>query len=645
MSLPFSLFRQNHEATGAVNLEVAQVIKLQRQIAPLYALLSLSAAALAFTHRHLAPAALTLVLPALLIAACMARAVSWLLLPRQGKITQEIARSTLRRTTIIGAILSVAFVTWAIALDQYGGPYEQGHVAMFLAITVLGCIFCLGYHPQAAVIVCVIVIGTFLVYCLIKGSEVRIAVAINITLVTGMILIVLKDSFVAFVGLEVSQQALERKRLEAQALSEENALLAQTDPLTGLRNRRFFFAQLEDMLAQSKHPFAVGLLDLDGFKPVNDTYGHAQGDRLLQVISERLDGTGSSDVVVTRLGGDEFGIIIKQEASAALALGQTLCNLVKEPVALTDVTVKVGCSMGLACYPEAGSTAHELFDRADFALYNAKTNRRGGCVVFSIELEQLIRSDQIVDRAFQSADLDQEISVVFQPIYATHTLSLVGVEALARWKSPQIGAVPPEKLIAAAERAGMARMTTLILFKKALCGGAMLPERVHLTFNLSALDLADDVTVTHLLEHLAKSRVDARRIVFELTENSLITDLEAARTSLLRLKAAGASLALDDFGTGFSSLSSLHELPFDVVKIDRSFATRLNDTTGRRLVGAIRALAETLSLQCILEGIETEQQLLEATAAGFDYAQGYYLALPGRIEDVIDALEGSARAA
>ncbi|MCW1430741.1 putative bifunctional diguanylate cyclase/phosphodiesterase [Novosphingobium sp. JCM 18896] len=641
----FSLLKRYRYAADATHFEVAQVAKLQRQIAPLYSLLSLSAASLAFTHRHVAPTVLTLILPALLITACIGRIIRWLMVPTDRQITPAEARIILQRTLVMAGVFAVLFVAWAIALDQYGGPYEQGHVAMFVAVTVLGCVFCLGYHPHAAALVCAIVIGTFLAYCLSKGSEVIAAIAINIALVTGVILKVLRDSFAGFLNLELSQQALEQKRAEAQELSEENALLAQTDPLTGLPNRRFFFAELDRLLAEGDRSFTVALLDLDGFKPVNDTYGHAQGDQLLQIISQRLRQVSAGQMVVARLGGDEFGVLMKLDAQEAVVRGQQFCDIVKEPVPLPEATVVVGCSLGLATYPDAGQTAQGLFDCADFALYHAKEQRRGACVVFSSELEELIRSEQAVDSAFQAADLDRELSVVFQPIFATREIQLVGVEALARWESPQVGTVPPEQLIAAAERVGMARRTTLTLFDKALEGAARLPLDVRLTFNLSALDIADEVTVTSLLDRLARSGIAPQRIVFELTENSLITDLGTARLSLERLRNTGALLALDDFGTGFSSLSTLHELPFDILKIDRSFAARLNDHTGRRLVSAIRGLAETLSLQCVLEGIETEQQLVEATLAGFDYAQGYYLARPGRIEDVVESLEKHRRAA
>ena len=645
MATQFSLLRRYRFAVDTIDFEVAQVTKLQRQIAPLYALVALSAGSLAFTHRHVAPTMLTLVLPTVLIAACIGRGIYWFLVARGARISRKDARSVLRRTAIMAAFFSVTFVAWAVALDQYGGPYEHGHVTMFIAVTVLGCIFCLGYHPHAAIVVSVIVLGTFLVYSLSKGSEIIAAIAISIALVTCVILKVMRDSFAAFLSLEISQQALEQKRIEACELSEENARLAQTDPLTGLPNRRVFFAELDRLLTEGDRSFTVALLDLDGFKPVNDTYGHAHGDQLLQIISQRFRNASGEDIIMARLGGDEFGALIKLEADEAIGRGQLLCDRVKEPVPLSDAFVTVGCSVGLASYPQTGRCAQDLFDRADFALYHAKVQKRGACVVFSRDLEDLIRSEQAVDSAFQAANLESELSVVFQPIYATSTLDLVGVEALARWHSPQVGIVSPEQLIASAERVGMARKTTLTLFGKALVGAALLPANVRLSFNLSALDIADEVTISLLLEQLASSPVSANRIVFELTENALITDMGTARRSLGRLKDRGARLALDDFGTGFSSLSTLHQLPFDILKIDRSFAARLNDATGRRLVSAIRGLAEILSLRCVLEGIETEQQLHEAASAGFDYAQGYYLARPSAIEDVVGSLSDERQVA
>lgn len=611
-------------------LPVEQFLRLRKQLPPMYVILTMNAAALAYTHAGIAPRLLTLWLPIALIAACLVRVVQWMRPIDEDAVTERSAKHLLRRTEVMAAALSLLFVSWALALDQYGRGDEHGHVTVFVAITVMGCIFCLSYLPRAAHLVCFVVLGVFLTYCLARGTVTMASMALNILMVSVVVLKVLRDSYGSFTALEVSQAALLHQQAQAQHLAEENARLAHSDPLTGLPNRRYFFARLDALLARGNTapPFTIGVIDLDRFKPINDVHGHAQGDRLLQVIGERLRDASGPDAVIARLGGDEFGLIIEGSMEAAEATGAWLCQRVQEPVPLGDIVVSVGCSGGLAAWPEAGTCAHDLFDRADFALYHAKKARRGGIVRFSSELERIIRSEQALEAAFQSADLKRELAMVYQPIVRTRSLAMVGVEALARWESPTIGAVPAEQLFATAERLGMARTVTLAGFDRVLADFTQLPPEQRLSFNLAPTDIADPGTVDALIERIARSGIDAQRLVFEITETSLIGDFAGARAALEQLRACGAKIALDDFGTGYSSLSTLHMLPIDIIKIDRSFAARLDDGEGRRLVRAIFNLTRSLRLECVFEGIETELQLMEATLAGFHYAQGYFIERP-----------------
>jgi diguanylate cyclase (GGDEF)-like protein len=618
---------------------VAQFLNLRRQIPPMYFLLAMSAATLSYTHRHFAPTWLWLYLPAVLVSMSLVRLLQWLVPVDPALITVPFASRMLRRTEVFAGVLSVGFVAWALMLDQYGGAYEHSHVAVFVGITVMGCIFCLTYLPRAAHTVFNIVLGTFFVYCLWRGTVALVAMTANSAVVALVILKVLRDSYASFIALEESRTALESERAQAQILGEENARLAHSDPLTHLPNRRYFFSRLDTMLSRhGEHPpFAIGVLDLDRFKPINDTHGHAQGDRLLQAIGDRLRDACGPDLTIARLGGDEFGLILEGPVDHAQTIGQALCDMIQQPVQLGEIMVSVGCSGGLAVWPDAGTSAHALFDRADFALYHAKKARRGTMVRFSAELEQMIRSEQALEAALQSADLAQELTLAYQPIVATRSMTSVGVEALARWASPTLGLVPAELLFTTAERLGMGRTVTLTLFAKALADFGRLPTGQRLSFNLAATDIADPDTVTALLAMVDQAAVRGRRLVFEITETCLISDFDTAREALVRLRQSGAQIALDDFGTGYSSLSSLHMLPIDIVKIDRSFAVRLDDPVGRRLVGAIRNLARSLSLECVFEGIETEMQLMEATLAGFHYAQGYYIARPAPLDAVLEA--------
>ncbi|KHK91769.1 putative bifunctional diguanylate cyclase/phosphodiesterase [Novosphingobium malaysiense] len=627
-------------SAGQHPLPVAQFLRLREHIPALYGLLSMNAAILAYTHRELAPGPLVLTVPAILITICVIRMLVWMRPVTSQDLDVAFVTRRLQRVMVLAVVLSVAYLCWALMLDRYGGPYEHGHVAIFVAVTVLGCIFCLTFLPIAAMLVTVAVLGSFLVYCFATGSEVLVASAVNIALVAAILIKVLRDYYDSFVRLELSQRELHSERRQAQALGEENARLAQTDALTGLPNRRYFFAALERLLEQAGpgDVFTIGLIDLDRFKPINDTHGHAHGDRLLQVIGSRIKAQCPDNAIVARLGGDEFGMIVMAGPEEAESLAQVLCKAIHEKVRIADTLVSVGCSAGLAVFPDTAMKADLLFDRADFALYHAKRHKRGRCVIFSRDLEKLIRSEQAIDAAMQTASLAHEITLVYQPIVATDELAPVGVECLARWMSPELGEISPELLISSAERVGRAREVTLILFDMALTALNSLPDRLCMSFNLSGYNLCDGETITALLQRMARTRCDPDRLIFEITETSLITDIKMADIALRRLRATGARIALDDFGTGYSSLSSLHSLPLDMVKIDRSFAARLDESSGRRLITAIRNLARALSLECVIEGIETESQLISARLAGFSLVQGYFLHRPMPLHELLDRI-------
>ena len=624
---------------GLPDLPVAQFLRLRRHIPPLYGVLAVNAAALAYTHRHVAPLYLTVVVASVLVLACLQRIYAWTRPIDPAAITGDQARAIMRRTTVLGITMTLVFLVWALALDQYGTAAQQGHVMLFIAATLLGCIFCLTYLPQAAVAISVLAIGMFTLYCVKQGSEERLSIACSTGLITILILFVVRDCFASFVSLEESRSALIIGQRRAERLEAESARLARIDALTQLPNRRRFFEELEALLreATSQTRFSIGLLDLDGFKPVNDTHGHAQGNRLLAMIGDRLVALCKAHepgVSVARLGGDEFGFIIQAEIDEACDFMQGVCRVVQEPVPLDGMQIAVGASGGVAAYPLSGSDANKLFDRADFALYHAKRHQRGHCVKFSHLFEQLIRADQLVESALQTADLAQEIALVFQPIYDIQSKAAVCVEALARWTSPVAGPVPPETLVAAAEKLGILRVVTLALFDRAIAACAQLPAHLRVSFNLSAGDLANPETVDAILDAMTSSGQPGRRFIFEITETALISSFATAVREIDRLRASGAKIALDDFGTGFSSFNSLQELPLDILKIDKTFTGRIEDPAGRRVVRGILSLAHSMSLECVIEGVETEGQLEAARELGFRYGQGYCLARPAALAEI-----------
>ncbi|WP_457107510.1 putative bifunctional diguanylate cyclase/phosphodiesterase [Methylobacterium sp. P5_C11] len=611
---------------------VRQLAELKKQVPALYGLLSVNAGALAVTHYALAPLSLTVGLPAAVIALCLIRAVHWVRL-RPETFSEAQAARHLRRTTALTVFFSVAFVIWAMVLNAFGGPYEQGHVAIFVAVTVIACIFCLTHLPVAAFLVTGIVMSVFLFCCVTSGNNVFLAIAANTAFVTAVMVRILNTNYRAFVDLVASQAVASR-------LSEENARLAQTDSLTGLPNRRYFFQKLDEAIqapSDADVPFALAIFDLDSFKPINDTYGHNVGDRVLAEAGRRLAAFASADVVVARLGGDEFGVLLRAPgpAAAALTICDGICTALQQPIRIGDIRVVTGCSGGLALPCRAGHDADALFDRADYALYHSKEQRRGATTLFSQEHKDAIHAEQAVETGLRTADLAAEMALHYQPILDTGTGRIAFVEGLARWTSPSLGRVAPDRFIAAAERCGMIHTVTLLLLRKALADCARLPPGIGLSFNLSAHDLASPETVLAILAAVRGSGLDPRRLTLELTETALMRDFEHAKAAITTLRSLGIQIALDDFGTGYSSLGYVHRLPLDKIKIDRSFMADIDTDRGCSLVSTILDLCRNLNLDGIAEGIETQAQLDVARRHGCRYVQGYHIGRPMPLDELL----------
>lgn len=624
-------------------LILAQFRELQRQVPLLYALLMVNAIAVAYTHYGFAPNYLTVWLLCPLVLISSVRMIAWL---RRSpvEVDYKSALRQLRQTVLFSAILAAGFIAWSLALDAYGGDMERGHVALFIAITVIGCIFCLINLPQAALLVMAVVTVPYIAYYISLDDHVFHAIALNIFLVSLVLIQVLLNGHSAFRDVIFSRMALAEKQKETERLSEENATLAHTDSLTSLPNRRHFFSRLEATLREAsarKDTFAVGVVDLDRFKPVNDTYGHHYGDMLLHQVGDRLRHLTetTSGLEVSRLGGDEFGLIVHGHQDRLLELGRSINELLSAPYQISGIQITIGCSIGLASFPEAGHTAHELFDRSDYALYNSKTESRGQATLYSSQHERQIRSDRAIESALQAADIDLEFEVFMQPILDLAQNEIAGYEALARWNSPQLGSVPPDHFIPLAERSGLMRNLTLTLFGKALTEMKRLPEEHYLSFNLSAHDITCRETVLLLLAAIGRSGIPASRIMFEITETSVMHSYDLAEQSMRLLRGAGTIIALDDFGTGYSSLGYLHRLPIDRVKIDKSFVSSRDGNCSRGVISSIIALCRSMSLDCVVEGIETEAQRESLKGLGCRFIQGYLIAKPMPARDIPAWLE------
>ncbi len=588
---------------------------------------------LAATHLGSAPILLSVVVPALFCLGSASRVIVWL--RRRGCIlTDAEAVSQLRKLMRLIPILGASSTVWAMCLYGYGNSYARLHVLFFLSTKTISGMLWLTHLSRRAVLLAVIDVVPFALFCCVTGSVVLAAIAVNQALVVGALGFIMLRHYDDFAALITSRRELLERQAETKRLSDDNFRLANLDSLTGLPNRRRFIANMERALKQAERAgssFAVALVDLDGFKGVNDAYGHPTGDRLLAEVGERLNGLAGPTVSFARLGGDEFGVVLTGNPTEAevIAFGRQLCAVLSKPFLSADIGAQLSGSTGIVLYPSGGDTAERLFERADYALYHAKQAKNGEPTIFSYEHEMLIRKNSQIEQALAHADLDGEMWLAYQPITDVATGRVAGYEALARWRSPSQGAVRPDVFIPVAERRGLIGALTETLLAKALRAAADWPAAHNVSFNLSAQDLVSRQTMLAVERLVRASGIPPERIEFEITETAVMRDFDQAVESLAALRRLGARIALDDFGTGFSSLSHVHRLKPDKIKIDRSFVTDIEaNKTSRDIVRTIVDLCDYLRLGCVVEGVETEAQRRILTSLGCRLMQGYLFGRP-----------------
>ncbi len=412
---------------------------------------------------------------------------------------------------------------------------------------------------------------------------------------------------------------------------------AHHDNLTGLPNRVLLQQQVERALANlASDPargFAVLLMDLDGFKDVNDSLGHQQGDLLLKEVAIRLQTTVGSRGLVARLGGDEFAVLLNdcQHVEAAMQLGRDLLAALEQPVPLQEIEVDIAASIGVALAPLHAQDASSVLKRADMAMYAAKANRRG-VVLYDRELDTSSPHKLALVGELRAALTADAIEIFVQPQARLDTGEVRSVEVLARWNHPVHGSITPDEFIPLAERTGLIRPLTEAVLAQSMAAAATwwaagVPVRISV--NLSARSLLDDELELRLQRQLSAYGLPASALTVEITESSVMSDPPRTIRLLERLRAGGIRLSVDDFGTGYSSLSYLRQLPIHEVKIDKSFVSRaVDDPNDRAIVRSILDLGANLNLDVVAEGVETERVRDLLADLGCGAIQGYYLARP-----------------
>jgi len=449
------------------------------------------------------------------------------------------------------------------------------------------------------------------------------------------------------------QDITERKLVEEQV-----RYLANHDNLTGLGNRRLFKEHLDlaiEAARLDRSALGVLFLDLDNFKLINDTMGHSIGDQVLREVADRMAQTvrgfrlprstfqEAPTVTVSRLGGDEFTVLLTgiQGPEVAGRIARRVLRSLERPFDLEGQEVVISASIGIASWPADGDDVETLLRNCDTAMYHAKEQGRNNYQFYSESMNAVVFKRLVLENKLRKAIERDELELSFQPKLSLESGRVVGLEALARWRDPELGMISPSEFIPIAEETGLinaigewALEAAVRQVQKWEAEEQDLSE-LRISVNLSGHELHDDSVVSRVIGILGSSGVDPRRFDFEITETALMSNEEIGRHVLKKLRSLGVTISLDDFGTGYSSLSYLRDLPIDTLKIDRSFVQRIDeDSDDAALIGAIISMVKILRLKVVVEGVESEAQLSLLRKLGCDEVQGHLLSPPVGARDV-----------
>ncbi|GEO99001.1 putative bifunctional diguanylate cyclase/phosphodiesterase [Methylobacterium haplocladii] len=480
----------------------------------------------------------------------------------------------------------------------------------------------------------------------------------NAALAEGSLVVRLpEDRFISLVqrrtaeaeAVVIYEDITERKRDEARINR-----MARYDELTGLYNRSSFRQQIDEALELARRRsghFAIHLLDLDRFKAINDTKGHPAGDRLLQLVADRLRTVVNGANSASRIGGDEFVIIQNGVGSPdeAGALAHGIVRLLEEPFEIDGSPVRIGASVGTALAPEHADDGDRLLKCADIALYAAKADGRSTYRIFQQEMEAETQARHAIEMGLRTALANDEFELLYQPLIDLGTGRVARCEALLRWRHPTRGYVSPLEFIHVAEETGLILPIGDWVLNEACREARNWPVEVGVAVNLSPVQFNNPSLSLQVVNALQRSGLPANRLELEVTESVTLDGNEHTLTTIDQLQSLGIHLSLDDFGTGYSSLSYLKKYPFDTLKIDRSFVNELNAAADSvAIIRAVVGMGKSLGMTIVVEGVETEEQLAILKAEGCDLGQGYLFSRPisaGAIRTVMADGSGMIRSA
>jgi diguanylate cyclase (GGDEF)-like protein len=570
-------------------------------------------------------------LPTFILTCGLIRLGQWFGRGSGKNATHEAMVRQMGLTVFFAGLVCFAVCARCLYLLQTGDVASQMAVILFGGLTAIGVAYGLTALPAAGRIPLLLIIGPISVVAALSGEREFMGAAFGLVVVAALSTRLLSSHSRHFTSVVRSRSDIVGEQERVEQARKEAALEAATDFLTGLPNRRAFVMALEAEINERAGSFSLAILDLNRFKAVNDTFGHAVGDKLLEEVAARLTRAVGSQGFVARLGGDEFGILLHgiHRPDRARSIGSEILSEVNGAATIKGREFVISASCGLSISRKNGQSPSRLMAEADLALYQGKGNPAAGAVVFEQRMEAPRRRRAEIERALQLPALQSNLRLVYQPIFDLGNGEVIAFEALARWTDPELGDVPPCEFVPLAEQLGIIDDINRSLMTIAFRAARTWPDPIKLSFNLSAIQLCSPGSAAVMIRALRSAGLKADRLQVEVTETALLADFERARENLTILKDAGATIVLDDFGAGYASIGYLRQLRFDQIKLDGGLVTAAQDSEeGKRLLRSVIGLCEILGVSSVAEHVESAELMDLVLELGCPAAQGFWLGKP-----------------
>jgi diguanylate cyclase (GGDEF)-like protein len=620
----------------------AYAASLSQRLPLLYTVVVFVVLLLAIRFAGDAPTLLVLAGPATIGTYAAWRAVYWL----PGAVHRRDlvrVRRDLDAMGGVGAAGALCFIGWALSLYGHGDVAQRDLIYYMISLLLFSAVLGLGHAPLTALWMAIAMTVPVTIALMVRDDSNALYIALSQLVVTPLLLLVNMAYHRDFVRLEQSRQQIERRELAAARLARTNYLQATVDPLTGAMNRRAILLRLEREFdtGHTNYPW-LALVDLDGFKHVNDTYGHAAGDTVLQAVANRI-AAHPAVIACGRLGGDEFVLLFDGagDAEQVRRFARNLSELIRAPILHKGATLRLTASIGLR--RTDGLTVSECLERVDAALYKAKEEGDGAVAIFDDDDEIALQQRIAITRQFNDCTLDDRLKLVYQPMFDVSQNRIVGFEAFARWSPDGENWMAPGEFMALAVATGRTGELTRLVLARALSECRAWEQGLTLAVNLAPRDVMREGCPEVLEAIVRAAGTSPESIVLEVTEGALLGDPRRAAAQLERLREKGFRIALDDFGSGWSGLSNINALSIDFIKLDKRLVQALpTDPGARAIASTIVALAWQLGIQCTAEGIEDAAQAETARALGITLMQGYHFGRPGPAAAAMDLLAKAA---